>query len=54
MPVRVVLNVAYALLVKGADAKQRRELDGKLYGLDEMQERANKELWDQIEGGGEG
>jgi hypothetical protein len=51
MPVRVVLNMAYALLVKDADEKQRRELDSQIYGFKAMEDQANKAL--QGESGGE-
>jgi hypothetical protein len=44
MPVRMGLNIAYALLVEGADAKQRKELDNQLYGWSEMNKRADQDL----------
>lgn len=53
MPARVVLNVAYTLLVRDLDAKQRRDLDSEIYGLGEIEARANKALFDQREDGGE-
>jgi hypothetical protein len=56
MPVRVVLNVVYALMTKDMDSKQRRDFDAELYGLKAMEDRANKALWgnDDVESGGEG
>jgi len=49
MPVRMGLNLAYALLIEGADPKQRKELDNQLYGWGEMNKRADQDLI----GGGE-
>lgn len=54
MPVRVVLNVTYALMTKDMDAQQRRDFDAQLYGLKAQEDRANQALWDEIESGGEG
>lgn len=51
MPVRVALNVAYALLMEGRDKKERDEIDAKLYGWGEMNEAAERDLW---QSGGEG
>ena len=45
MPVRAALNVAYAMLVDGLDAKQREEFDTNLNGWAELNERANQALW---------
>ena len=45
MPVRAALNVAYAMLVDGLDAKQREEFDTRLNGWAELNERANQALW---------
>lgn len=46
MPPRIVLNVVYAMLVDGLDAKQRDEFDAELYGWNELNARANKALFD--------
>lgn len=56
MPVRAALNVAYALLVKGLDTKERQKFDTELYGWGEFNDRANRALRMAIEdeGGGEG
>lgn len=51
MPVRVALNVVYAMLCEGCDAKGRQELDDQLHGWGEMNERGNRAL---MSGGGEG
>lgn len=45
MPVRVVLNVAYLLLMENRDDKERKEIDGKLYGWDQQNDRATQALW---------
>jgi hypothetical protein len=47
MPIRVVLNVVYAMATEHMDAKQRRDFDDKLYGFDAANQAANKALWDQ-------
>lgn len=44
MPVRAVLNVAYALLVRDRDAKEREQFDNDLYGFTAINDRANREL----------
>ncbi len=44
MPVRMGLNVAYVLLIEGADATQRKELDNQLYGRRDMNKRADQDL----------
>lgn len=49
MPVRVALNVAFALLMEGRDEKERHEIESKIYGWDEMNDRAMARL----QGGGE-
>jgi hypothetical protein len=56
MPVRIALNVVYAMLTEGLDAKQRQEFDTSLYGWGEINDRANQELRRGIEdeSGGEG
>lgn len=55
MPLRVALNVAYAMLVDGLDSKQRQALDEKLYGYGEINDRANRVLRMGVdESGGEG
>lgn len=54
MPVRVVLNVTYTLMTKDMDSKQRRDFDAELYGLHDLENRANKALWNDVESGGEG
>lgn len=55
MPLRIALNVVYAMLTEGLDAKQRHEFDESLYGWGEINERANQELRRGLdESGGEG
>lgn len=44
MPVRAALNIAYAMLMDGRDADDRKKLDDQLHGWGEMQERANRVL----------
>lgn len=44
MPLRVALNVAYAMLADGLDAKERERLDEQLYGWGELNEQANRAL----------
>jgi hypothetical protein len=44
MPVRVALNVVYAMLAKGLDAKARADFDSRLYGWDELNDLANRAL----------
>lgn len=51
MPVRVVLNVTYALMTQDMDQKQRRDFDAELYGLHDMEDRANRALWSDTSGG---
>lgn len=53
MPLRVGLNVAYAMLVQNMGGKERAEFDSSLHGWDAINERANRALWDQRESGGE-
>lgn len=60
MPVRAVLNTVYALMVKGMDAKERRDFDDELYGFREDNARRTRALWatddarpDAGHGGGE-
>lgn len=53
MPVRIGLNVAYAMLADGLDSEQREELDSQLYGLAAETERANKRFQQKMMGGGE-
>lgn len=52
LPVRVILNVTYSMLIENCDAKQRKELDAQLYGWDDLNKRAESALWNS--GGGEG
>lgn len=54
MPIRVALNVAYAVLVDGLDGDQRAELDDQLYGFAAENERANRRLQQELMSGGEG
>lgn len=44
MPVRIALNVVYAMLTEGLDSKQRAEFDTSLYGWGSMNDRANQVL----------
>jgi hypothetical protein len=44
MPIRAVLNVTYALLAKGLDAKARADFDSRLYGWDELNDLGNRVL----------
>lgn len=44
MPVRIALNIAYAMLTEGMDAKQRAEFDTQLYGWDGINERGTQQL----------
>lgn len=53
MPVRVAMNVAYAVLVDGLDTEQRQQLDEKVYGWDQKNEAANRNLRVAMMGGGE-
>lgn len=53
MPVRVALNVVYAMLLKGMDDKQRADFDSRLYGWDELNDLGNRALRG-VMGGGEG
>jgi hypothetical protein len=48
MPARVVLNVIYAHLVAGRDAKQREEFDAELYAPPEGAETAEREWWENL------
>lgn len=50
MPVRVALNLAYALLMEGRDEKERKEIESQLYGWGDMNKQAERALWS----GGEG
>ena len=45
MPARAALNVVYALKVKEMDAKERAAFDRELNGWDQVDEKANKALW---------
>lgn len=45
MPVRVVLNTAYALRVRDMDADERRKFDDELYGYAEVNQRATRALF---------
>lgn len=57
MPLRVALNVAYAMLAEGLDEKQRQTLDEQIYGWGDLNERGMRDLRagiDDAEGGGEG
>lgn len=47
MPGRAVLNVVYAMIVDGLDPKQREEIDAAIYGWGEMNDQANKTLFDR-------
>lgn len=53
MPVRLALNLTYAMATEHMDAKQRREFDDQLHGWDEQNERATHALWrgDHTSGG---
>lgn len=44
MPVRVALNVVYAMLAKGLDDKQREDFDTRLYGWSELNDLGNRVL----------
>ena len=58
MPLRVALNVAYAMLTDGLDAKEREKFDEQLYGWGDLNIQANRALRggvdEQDESGGEG
>lgn len=53
LPVRVALNVAYAVLVTGLNSEEREALDGQIYGLTEVNEAANRRLQREIRSGSE-
>lgn len=44
LPVRLVLNITYADIVRGMDGKQREEFDAKLYGFDVASREATNAL----------
>jgi len=44
MPVRIACNIAYAMLVDGLDAKQRKDFDTQLHGWDDINNRATQAL----------
>lgn len=44
MPVRVALNMVYAHLMTGLDAKERRRMEEELHGWGEGNDRANRAL----------
>jgi hypothetical protein len=48
LPLRLILNITYAELVKGMDRKQRDEFDSKLYGFDVMSRDGMRELRGEI------
>lgn len=55
MPMRAALNAVYAIVTKGMDRKERERFDTELYGWDEANTRANRDLRRGIDdGGGEG
>lgn len=55
MAPRVALNMVYAHLMQGLDAKQRRQLDDELYGWAAENQRANQALLEpETDGGGDG
>lgn len=55
MPVRVALNVVYALWTGEMDSKQKRDFDDSLYGWDAENAAATRELLRGTdESGGEG
>lgn len=55
MPVRVCLNLVYALLTKEMDGKQRDEFDTSLHEWAADNDRANRALFRSgDDGGGEG
>lgn len=55
MPLRVALNVAYAMLTEGLDTKERERLDEQIYGWADLNTRANRVLRTGVaESGGEG
>jgi hypothetical protein len=45
MPVRVVLNTIYALMVRDLDVEERRKFDADLYGFQELDQKAERVLW---------
>lgn len=47
LPVRVILNVTYAVLMENRDAKERKEMDAQLHGWDDLNKRAEAALWDE-------
>lgn len=51
MPVRVALNVVYAMLVKGLDSKARDDFDSRLYGWDELNDLGDRALRGVMSGG---
>ena len=53
MPLRMGLNVCYALLVDGLDSEQRQDLDSRIYGWGEKNESANRRLQHEMMSGGE-
>lgn len=44
MPLRVALNVAYAMVTEGMDGKQRRQMDEQIYGWSSLNDRGNQLL----------
>lgn len=44
MPLRVALNVAYAMLTAGLDSKERDRMDEQIYGWSEINDRASRAL----------
>lgn len=44
MPIRVALNVAYAMLCEGLDPNQRRALDEQIYGWGALNDQGNQLL----------
>lgn len=53
LPVRVALNVGYAVLVTGLDSEQRQDLDERLYDWNEQNQAADRRLRAEMMGGGE-
>jgi hypothetical protein len=52
MPVRVVLNTIYALMVKHLDADERRKFDADLYDFQQINQKAERALWGMTLSGG--
>jgi hypothetical protein len=51
IPVRIALNVVYAMLTEKLDGEQRQEFDARLYGFDEEEKQANLRFSKMLRGG---